>query len=253
MKNMFFGVILAFQFLTRIPLPIQCPWNKKTIKWALRAYPFIGLVIGLLLNVIYVMEPYVPGWFLALLLLTIWIGVTGGLHLDGWMDVADAVGSNASLEKKWAIMKDSHIGSFAVIALLFLLVWKWAFLYGLITTDFMDFPVILIAAPAIARMGALILLFFLPAAKTEGLAWEWKKHLTLGDLVGALIPLIVFISLYPILVIVLLSFLLFLLLNSLWVRAVFKGINGDLIGSAIEGGELWILAIMWSYTLFVTG
>ncbi len=111
----------------------------------------------------------------------------------------------------------------------------------------------LIAAPAIARMGALILLFFLPTAKTEGLAWEWKKHLTLGDLAVALIPLIVFISLYPILVFVFLSFLLFLLFYSLWVRAVFKGINGDLIGSAIEGGELWVLAIMWSYTLFVTG
>ncbi len=113
---MFFGIILAFQFLTRIPLPIQCPWNKKTIRWALRAYPLIGLVIGMLLNVIYVMEPFVPGWFMALLLLTIWIAVTGGLHLDGWMDVADAVGSNAPLEKKWTIMKDSHIGSFACIS-----------------------------------------------------------------------------------------------------------------------------------------
>lgn len=253
MKNMLFGIILAFQFLTRIPLPVTCPWNGKTSKWALRSFPVVGLVIGLLLNAVYLLEPYVPIWFIAFLLLTIWIFITGGLHLDGWMDVADAVGSNAPLEKKWTIMKDSHIGSFAVIALLFLLGWKLAFLYGFISSDSQLLPVVLMAAPALARMGALLLLFYLPTAKTEGLAWEWKKHLTFVDLVIAIIPMVFIMIIKPFIALIFLSFILFLLLYFLWIRSVFKGINGDLIGAAIEGGELWFLSVMWSYTLFVTG
>lgn len=256
MKNMMYGMILSFQFLTRIPLPVNCPWNEKTIKWALRFYPIVGIVIGLILNAILLMGPYVPTWFMAFLLLTVWIFITGGLHLDGWMDVADAIGSNAPLEKKWLIMKDPHIGSFAVISLLFLLGWKYGFLFEVIRSDshFQSlFSVTLMAAPVMARMGALLLLFYLPSAKTQGLAWEWKKHITYVDLVIAFVPIIVLFSFHLYLSILFLSFLLFLFLYALWVRHVFKGINGDLIGTAIEGGELWVLAVMWSYTLFVTG
>lgn len=251
-----YGIILSFQFLTRVPLPVACPWNKNTIKWALRFYPIVGIVIGLILNSVFLIEPNVPNLFIAFLLLTIWIFITGGLHLDGWMDVADAIGSNAPLEKKWLIMKDPHIGSFAVISLLFLIGWKFAFLYGFISSDshFQSlFSVTLIAAPALARMGALLLLFYLPAAKTQGLAWEWKKHMSYIDLVIAIVPMLLMIGLYPFLSFFILSFFLFLLFYALWVRHVFKGINGDLIGTAIEGGELWVLAVMWSYTLFVTG
>jgi adenosylcobinamide-GDP ribazoletransferase len=253
MKNIVFGIILAFQFLTRIPMPISCPWTEQTIKWALRFYPIVGLVIGMLLNVVFQLEPYVPIWFISFLLLSVWIFITGGLHLDGWMDVADAVGSNAPLEKKWEIMKDSHIGSFAVISLLFLLVWKLAFLYGISENDSRVLPVALLAAPAMARWGALFLLFFVPAAKNEGLAWEWKKYLTYWDLVIATFPIVIAIFFYAVFAFIFLSLILFLFVYSIWVRSAFKGINGDLIGTAIEGGELWILTVVWSYTLFVMG
>ena len=49
MNNALYGLVLALQFLTRIPLPIVCPWNAATCRWALRCYPLVGLLIGALL------------------------------------------------------------------------------------------------------------------------------------------------------------------------------------------------------------
>lgn len=60
-----------------------------------------------------------PVSMLALLLISVWVYLSGGLHLDGVMDVADAAGSNGDVEKKREILKDSRAGSFAVLAVIF--------------------------------------------------------------------------------------------------------------------------------------
>lgn len=273
MKHALWGLLLAFQFLTRVPIPVSLPWNRETMRWALRAYPLVGLFIGAILcTLIVLLTPYVPVWMLALLLVSIWIALTGGLHLDGWMDVADAVGSNAPVEKKWTIMKDPHVGSFAIIALLFLLVWKWAFVYVVVDlfnelylffnsqqylfSPLNDTPsgfilVALLLIPAVARLGAVCILYFVPAAKKEGLAWEWKKHITLWDVFIAALPVVLIVCLYPLLFVGLVAYSLYLMLKMLWMQKTFGGINGDIAGASIEGGEWCALLIMSIYILFV--
>lgn len=253
LKNSLYGFALSLQFLTRIPVPVECPWNKNTSRWALRCYPLTGMVLGGILFVsVALLHGIVPTWMMALLILTIWIWITGGLHLDGWMDVADAVGSNATLEKKWEIMKDPRVGSFGILSLLFLVVWKTVFIYLLLNESYlhtMSFLVIL----ACSRFLAVYLMHLFPTAQQHGLAFEWKKNMTRGDLFAAFLPIAVLFLLLPEYLVLLPAYVLFTWWYGKWMMKNFKGSNGDLMGTAIEGGELWGLVVMWIYISFVTG
>ena len=124
MKNALWGAVLALQFLTRLPIPIAAPWTSETRRWAVRAFPFVGLLIGTVLALVAFGMHNVPAPITALTLLSIWVAISGGLHLDGVMDIADALGSNQPLARRWEIMKDPQIGSFGMLALVFLLAWK---------------------------------------------------------------------------------------------------------------------------------
>ncbi|SOC43081.1 adenosylcobinamide-GDP ribazoletransferase [Ureibacillus acetophenoni] len=250
MKQLVFGFLLAVQFLTRIPIPFQCPWNKTTSRWAIRSYPLVGAVLGFILTITtMLLESFLPLPIMTLLMISLWVLITGGLHLDGWMDVADAVGSNAPLERKWEIMKDSHVGSFGVIALLFLLSWKTLLIYELLKLELPIYFFILILC--FSRFGTVVLMVFLPTAKQQGLAWEWKKNINRYDCLLSILPLLVLLFFFNEFLYLLPVYLLFIGLFGAWVIHTFKGTNGDLLGAAIEGGELWGLAITWIYFSFV--
>ncbi|MEX2416738.1 MAG: adenosylcobinamide-GDP ribazoletransferase [Paenibacillaceae bacterium] len=268
--NIIWGLLLAFQFLTRIPIPISCPWNRDTMRWALRSYALVGLCLGAIVAaIVYILSPWLPLWMLALLTVTLWVALTGGLHLDGWADTADAVGSYAPLDKKWEIMKDPRIGVAGAIALLFLLLWKIALVYayldqfkGITWNTLLPF----IWIPALTRWGSLLLLAALPSVKSSGLAYEWKKHMKGRDLITAFLPIVLFVEAWGFLssgvladlsgamlliLWLVIAYAFFILLFWLWVRRSFKAVNGDLAGAAIEGGELWLLCSLWIFMLFV--
>jgi adenosylcobinamide-GDP ribazoletransferase len=250
MKQMVFGFLLAVQFLTRIPVPFQCPWNNNTSRWAIRSYPLVGAILGSITTVIlWSLESYLPLPVMTLLIISSWVWITGGLHLDGWMDVADAVGSNAPLERKWEIMRDPHVGSFGHIALLFLLAWKTLLIYALLESDFLMYSIIFIMA--FSRLGAVVLMVYLPTAKQQGLAWEWKKNINRMDCLYAVIPVLTILFIFHDLLYLIPTYVLFIGLFGVWVNHTFKGTNGDLLGTAIEGGELWGLVITWMYFSFV--
>lgn len=253
MKNSLYGCILAIRFLTRLPIPVACPWTKQTSRWAIRAYPLVGVVLGTVIVLVFNMvEGLLPLFFLSLLFLTLWVWLTGGLHLDGWMDVADAIGSNAPIEKKWEIMKDPHVGSFGIIALLFLMAWKAMLIY-MILDDSLQLIYSFLLILALSRFCAVVFMYTLPPAKKSGLAWEWRRNLNGWDVVLASLPVAAaFLFLHEFLFL-LPSYVLFILVFGWWVKKAFKGINGDLLGTAIEGGELWGLAVTWIYFSFAMG
>lgn len=244
MKDAGYGSLLALQFLTRLPVPVQCPWNAKTSRWAVRCYPLVGLLLGGILALVgHLLGTWLPPTLQVLVLLSLWVALSGGLHLDGLMDVADALGSNAPLERRWAIMKDPHVGSFGIIALVFLLLWKAALLLVLLEAG-MSLAVLAVIL-ALARFGAVALLVLAPAARPEGMAWAWKRHLGLRDLLLALWPLPLCFWLLPGWLLLFVALVPFLLLYGWGMTRAFKGINGDIVGAAIEGGELWLLLIAW--------
>lgn len=112
------AIAVAFGMYSQIPMP-HIEWDKKSLRYALCAFPLIGIVQGVLCllwgvfnKVVFLPEPIVAVGFLLIPL-----AVNGGIHLDGLSDTADALASNAPREKRLEILKDSHIGAFGVLAL----------------------------------------------------------------------------------------------------------------------------------------
>ena len=119
MKRVWETFVVAFSLYSALPMP-QIPWNAGNMGYALAAFPLIGVGIGLaqlLWWAIYtglrLSAPMVGAAVAALLP----VAITGGIHLDGFCDVCDALASHGDREKKLEIMKDSHAGAFAAIGL----------------------------------------------------------------------------------------------------------------------------------------
>ena len=110
------SLVIAFSTYSRIPMP-PVAWTDENRRYAMCFFPLIGVVIGLVawgwlalsdaLNLNAVLRGAV-GALLPLL-------VTGGIHMDGFMDTCDALGSHQPRERKLEILKDSHVGAFAVM------------------------------------------------------------------------------------------------------------------------------------------
>ena len=111
------GLVIAFASYTRIPMP-QVDWSAENRRWSMCFFPLIGVVVGGLIWLWLALcdglhiGPFLRGAIGVVLPLL----VTGGIHMDGFMDVTDAMSSWQTKEKRLEILKDSHVGAFAVIA-----------------------------------------------------------------------------------------------------------------------------------------
>ncbi len=106
-------IAVAFAMFSALPVP-QFAWNEKNMRYALCAFPLVGLLCGALWCVCGVLPlPALPA--AGFCLVPVW--VTGGIHLDGYADTCDALSSYGDREKKLEILKDPHCGAFAVIRL----------------------------------------------------------------------------------------------------------------------------------------
>nr|WP_246238283.1 adenosylcobinamide-GDP ribazoletransferase [Alkalicoccus luteus] len=237
------------QFLTRVPVPVQADWNEASARWALRFYPLIGLLIGLPAAAL-ASQNVTSSAVTAALILTYFIWISGALHLDGWMDTFDAVGSNAPLDRKWEIMQDPRVGSFGMVSVIVLLLWKLLLIYELLTAGMNPWLFLLI--PSAGRMAAVYLLVFTKTAHADGLAAVWKQHTKPVDAWIAALPLAAACFAAGTAGIAAgAALLLFCVCVRGWYLKHFNGINGDLAGASIEGGELWILTVLFIWTLFV--
>ncbi|GEN28915.1 adenosylcobinamide-GDP ribazoletransferase [Halovibrio variabilis] len=250
MKSALFGLLLALQFLTRIPIPIACPWTPETRRWAVRCYPLVGLLIGSVLALLAFVMHNVPTPITALAVLSVWVTLSGGLHLDGVMDIADALGSNQPLARRWEILKDPQIGSFGMLALVFLLAWKGVLLWALLAYNAPWWWLVVI--PALGRWAGVALLVLTSCAQQKGLAWSWQQSLGTLDVVLALVPMALITLLVPSLALMGLATAVFVGLSRWFMLRLFNGINGDMVGATIEGGEFWLLILVWSWWQFAT-
>lgn len=116
------SVVLAFSMFSRIPMP-RVAWNEKNLRYLLCAFPLVGVAIACVCGLWFFVCAWlvqrggrtIPLHLSALVFTLIPVLVTGGIHLDGFMDTCDALASHADREKKLAIMQDSHAGAFAVL------------------------------------------------------------------------------------------------------------------------------------------
>ncbi|MBR5360213.1 MAG: adenosylcobinamide-GDP ribazoletransferase [Lachnospiraceae bacterium] len=122
------GLIIAFSLYSRIPMP-RFEWKEEDMRYNLCFLPFVGALIGVLIygSLYFIDSAGLPILLKICAVSVIPLIITGGFHVDGFMDVADAHNSYRSKEEKLKILKDPHIGAFAVISLLiYSLIWAGA-------------------------------------------------------------------------------------------------------------------------------
>ena len=118
--------ITCLEFLTRIRFSHRTDWRDEDFSRSVPYFPLVGLVIGAFLGAVNYALVMVaaPDFMRAALLILAEIIITGGLMYDGFMDTSDGVFSARSRERMLEIMKDSHVGSNAVLAVIVLILLK---------------------------------------------------------------------------------------------------------------------------------
>ncbi len=169
--------LLALQFLTRLPLPDVGRVADRQIGRSLVWYPAVGLVIGVCLYLAqWLLATMLPGLYgvQAALLLMLWCMVTGGLHLDGLADSADAwLGGYGDRERTLALMKDPTCGPAAVMLLVMVLLAKFAALQALMQADVWW----LLLIPVLPRALLLLLLLTTEYVRPQGLGSSLVTHM----------------------------------------------------------------------------
>lgn len=167
------AMIIAFSMYSKIPMP-QFEWKDEDMKYMLCFFPWIGAVIG---GCIYLWGMICEKYEISLLCYTL-IGtaipllITGGFHADGFMDTMDAFCSYQLREKKLEILKDSHIGAFAVIELI-----VYGLLYMAAFSEIQDKKLLQIVCAGffLSRCLSGISVVSFPSAKKEGLLYSFAS------------------------------------------------------------------------------
>lgn len=112
------SLIISFSMYSRIPMP-TFEWKEEDMRYSMIFFPWVGIVIGILeyLWLICSVKLGLNNICQLLVAVALPILITGGIHVDGYMDTMDAFKSYQGKEKKLEILKDPHIGAFSVITL----------------------------------------------------------------------------------------------------------------------------------------
>ena len=241
MKQYFHAFVMCQSMFCAIPAPQL--WDEKAKDKMLLFLPIVGLEIGLIWTALSRLCGLLnlPVFVTALVLTACPFVLTGFLHLDGFMDVTDAVKSYRSLERRRQILKDSHVGSFAVIGVVLLIVAQFA-LFASVPTE-ADLR-ILIFIPAVSRCCSALAVMGLKPMSTSQYADQKKPKSHIAVL---RIMLCVFVAggfllcgKYGFVLAGCLvghGFALFRACKSL------EGMNGDISGYALTVGELCAVAV----------
>jgi adenosylcobinamide-GDP ribazoletransferase len=168
----------ALTFLTRLPLGrAQTDTPLPSLADTVWAFPLVGLVIGAIGGIAYVIASALalPTLAAALIAVAATALVTGALHEDGLADTADGFGGGATREAKLDIMRDSRIGTFGVLALIFavsLRVTALSYTGGPGDSILGQATLLMVAAAAGSRACMPAVMYLLPRARRDGLAWH---------------------------------------------------------------------------------
>lgn len=241
------AVVIAFSFFTFLPMPV-IDWTPHRMKFVPLWLPLVGAAIG------------AAGWGLYLLLAAwnanamlkstlmalFYLVATGGVHMDGLMDSADAYFSRRDIPRKLEIMKDSRVGAFAVMAMASLLLMKFALFSEAFSKGAFN-PVILPFIPMLSRAFQASMIYLFPYAKGEGLAAMYGKNpdrrflIAFGLFAAAAVCGIALLAGLKYLAVpgVCLFYYLFYYFSC---KKNFGGITGDILGAFLEASELLMLA-----------
>lgn len=237
------GFILMLTFLTRIPIRYHFSFNSEDFIKGIKYMPLIGFIIGGCIFPIGFLDGKVAHSVISLLIIIVYLMLTGGLHLDGLADVSDGIFSCRDREKMFEIMKDSRIGTFGVVALILY------FISMFVLLGYNDIYNILLF-PVVGRCFALFVCAVSKYAKASGMGKDFIEgtnffHVLLG---------FAFLAINVVLLDKLLLFgaiiLTGIIIGLVTVRINKKlgGITGDVIGMTIEFSQ--VVYLLCAYLLY---
>lgn len=242
------ALVIALSLFTFAPVP-ALEWTPGRTKYVPVWLPIVGAAEGALSCLLFLALWYwwgVTPLLKAALMTLYYLVFTGGFHMDGMMDSADAYFSRRDREKKLEIMKDSRVGAFAAMALAAVLLLKTAlFVQAFGKAPFQWIPLLFIPVLSRAFMSSMIYLF--PYAKAEGLASTFGRDpdrrllIVLALFAAAACAGIGLLAGWKYLAVpgVCMAYYAFFYFSC---KKQFGGITGDVLGSFLEVSELLMLA-----------
>jgi len=237
------GFLEAVRFLTFIPLPTRNA-SQEEIGRGTAYFPLVGVLLGAIL----VLADALLGkiWsrlLVSVVLMVLWVILTGGLHLDGLADTVDGLRGGRGREERLTIMKDSRLGTFGGVAVFCLLALKLAFVNEL-------GPAWcgrgLLLAPTLGRWAMVYGIWAFPSARPGGTGSIFKEHSGLREFVLATaLALVVALPLFHLWGPAILGglWLAVALLGWTLTRAL-GGLTGDTYGALCEVSEVLVLAML---------
>lgn len=166
MMNVLKYCLAAFRFLTILPLPGSLGADADALKGALRYFPIVGVILGVLsAAAAWVIWVFLPPLVAAVVIIFLLLSFSGALHLDGLADCADGFFSSRNREKILVIMRDSRVGVMGVIAVVMVLLLKVSILSGMNRSQAAS---AVFLAPLAGRTALVIMIFLLPYVRKEG-------------------------------------------------------------------------------------
>lgn len=162
------AIKISLQFLTIFKVRLDPAADLQETGRAAWAFPIVGAFIGLLLVTAYwVLSGHLPSILVAILVVGLWVFLTGGLHIDGWTDCWDALAASVPPERRFEILKDSRLGTFGAVALILLLALKIA------AVAQSDLPLIMLFVAPIVGRGLMVVAVYGSEHSKAGMAAQF--------------------------------------------------------------------------------
>ena len=230
---------VALIFMTTLPMPRLKDWRDDDARRSVRAYPLVGLILGLMLTAAFYVLSNAAPLLRGALLTALWLVLTGALHFDGFCDMADAAFSAKLLEERQRIAKDTHIGAFALATGVMLLLVKVAAVSDLANAWWLVVALVLARTLVVAPLAW----FEVHADSSLGRAARISRREALLPLcLGLLLSLGFGIGLdVTVFLLSLLGTVLVVLALAYWLKRRLAGLGGDAYGALIETSEATFL------------
>ena len=247
------NIAAAFAMFSAIPVPGNK--NDGDMRYFLCAFPLVGVVIGAISGgAVYLCAVLkLPDMLRGALLTLIPVLVTGGIHLDGYADTFDALSSVGDVERKHEILKDPHIGTFAVIHLCVYFI--MTFSLWCVLPDYLYINTILMYAVSRTLSGLSVVSF--PMYGDTGLARMFSERAD-RKMVKAILNVfdLILLTLFAAqgcagLITAGTAHLVFAVYHHVC-RKEFDGLSGDLCGWFLSSSELWMLIAVAAWE-FISG
>ena len=235
------GFWTALQFLTIIPAPRRREITAENFGQSLAYFPLIGLLLGvILLGLNFGLALFLPSSVVNALLVVSLAFLTGAHHLDGLIDTFDGVMAGKSKEERLAIMSDSKVGAFGIVAAILVLLLKYVSLSSVTIL-----PALLLM-PTLSRWTMVSIMSAFPYAKTSGMGLAFKqganwKRLTVSTVIALAVAVII-LQIQGLALIAALWLVIFGIAS--YFRSRLGGLTGDSYGAINELAEVAVLLLI---------